>query len=208
MIAPELVTDGPGPCLAWRFSEPMSAISSAPLGGGLGHRAWVVIWEVDPDYAHEDPETDVRRRAQALGLEGDGVGFLTAVSVAGAVAAEDDGVRVDATVGVARPTWAAGPEGSHSHSIRTVGTINVVVQVPAALSDGALVNAIATVAEAKAQALGELGIAGTGTASDAACILSRGEGPADPWGGPRSRWGSRIARSVHAAVLEGVRVWD
>ena len=208
MIAPELVTDGPGPCLAWRFSEPMRAISSAPLGGGLGYRAWVVIWQVDPDYEHEDPEADVRRRARDLGLEGDGVGFLTAVAVAGVVAAEDDGVRVDATVGVARPTWAAGVEGSHSHSARTVGTINIVVQVPAQLNDGALVNAIATVAEAKAQALGDLGIAGTGTASDAACVLSRGDEPADPWGGPRSRWGSRIARAVHAAVLEGVRVWD
>lgn len=205
MIAPELVDDGHGPCLVWRLPEARRAVSSAPLGGGLSRVRWVVSVQVDADYDHPDPEADVLRRASALGLDGGGVGFLTAADLSAMTTAHDGGVQVDATVGLAVPTWAAGPEGSHSAP--SVGTINAVVQVPAALTDGALVNAVATIAEAKAQALADAGVAGTGTASDAACVLCLPDGERERWGGPRSRWGSRIARSVHAAVMEGSRPW-
>ncbi|XVQ08508.1 adenosylcobinamide amidohydrolase [Spirillospora sp. CA-255316] len=85
------------------------------------------------------------------------------------------------------------------------GTVNVVVEVPAALSDAALVNAVVTATEAKTQALLEAGYACTGTASDAICIAApiRGAGEAEPFAGPRSIWGARIARAVHAAVHAG-----
>ncbi|MCW2900719.1 MAG: hypothetical protein JWO67_2984, partial [Streptosporangiaceae bacterium] len=43
----------------------------------------------------------------------------------------------------------------------------------------------------------------SGTASDAVCVAARAEGPEEPFGGPRSRWGARIARAVHAAVRHG-----
>ena len=69
--------------------------------------------------------------------------------------------------------------------------------------DAALVNAIATATEAKAQALFELGIAGTGTATDAVCIATPADGRAETFGGPRSRWGSRLARAVRDAVRLG-----
>jgi adenosylcobinamide amidohydrolase len=76
-----------------------------------------------------------------------------------------------------------------------------------ALSDAALVNAIATVTEAKAQALADTGVAGTGTASDAVCVAAAAaigtDGEAETYGGPRSVWGARMARAVHRAVLEG-----
>jgi adenosylcobinamide amidohydrolase len=88
-----------------------------------------------------------------------------------------------------------------------VGTINTLVRVPVRLSDAALVNAVATVAEAKAQALWEIGVEATGTASDATAVLCAPDGTAEPFGGPRSTWGARIARAVHAAVREGGRDW-
>ena len=50
---------------------------------------------------------------------------------------------------------------------RDVGTINTVIFVPMRLSDGALINAVATATEAKSQALFEAGIPATGTPSDA-----------------------------------------
>lgn len=87
------------------------------------------------------------------------------------------------------------------------GTINILVVVPVAMSDAALVNAVMTVTEAKTQALAETGFPGTGTASDAVCVAVPQDGPEEMFGGPRSEWGARIARAVHAAVLDGVHRW-
>jgi adenosylcobinamide amidohydrolase len=61
-----------------------------------------------------------------------------------------------------------------------------------------------TATEAKSQALFERGVPGTGTASDAVCVLCPPTGTAAPFAGPRSAWGARIGRAVHAAVLEGL----
>ncbi len=71
------------------------------------------------------------------------------------------------------------------------------------LSDAALVNAVATITEAKAQALWELGLAATGTATDAVTVLCPVDGPAEPYGGPLSAWGAPLARAAHRAVREG-----
>jgi adenosylcobinamide amidohydrolase len=83
------------------------------------------------------------------------------------------------------------------------GTINIVVAVPVALSDAALVNAVVTATEAKTQALLEAGYPCTGTASDAICVAASTSGEQEPFAGPRSTWGARIARAVHAAVRAG-----
>lgn len=90
--------------------------------------------------------------------------------------------------------------------VQRVGTVNIVVYVPAALGDAALVNAVATATEAKCQAIGELGLPGTGTPTDSVTVLCPAGGPAlptEPYGGPRSTWGAPLARAVHAAVRAG-----
>ena len=79
----------------------------------------------------------------------------------------------------------------------------MVAFLPERLSDAALLNALCTATEAKAQALFETGVPGTGTASDALAILCPADGPAHRFGGPRSTWGARLARAVHSAVVEG-----
>jgi adenosylcobinamide amidohydrolase len=84
-----------------------------------------------------------------------------------------------------------------------VGTVNIVILVPVQLSDAALVNAVATATEAKAQAIVELGHPGTGTPTDAVTVLCPAGGPVAEYGGPRSRWGAPLARAVHAAVRAG-----
>jgi adenosylcobinamide amidohydrolase len=83
------------------------------------------------------------------------------------------------------------------------GTINVIVSVPVPLGDAAYVNAVMTATEAKTQALLEAGISATGTASDAVCIAAPVAGEREDFAGPRSLWGARIARAVHAAVHAG-----
>jgi adenosylcobinamide hydrolase len=187
------------PLLVWRLNPPRLAVSSGPLGGGLGVRHWLINATVPMSYAREDPDAHLAELADQLGLDGPGVGLLTGVDVADMVTRTDGGVTVWATVGLGPPAWAAAPDEKAAKA----GTVNIVVEVPVRLADAALVNAVATVAEAKAQALWEMGIQGTGTPTDATCILCATDAEAEPYGGPRSTWGARIARAVHQAVLAG-----
>ncbi|MFG2104071.1 adenosylcobinamide amidohydrolase [Micromonospora echinaurantiaca] len=189
------------PLLLWRADRPLRAVSSAPLGGGIGERRWVVNATVPMSYDRDDPADHLAGLADQLGLDGPGVGLLTGVDVAEVVARTDTGVRAWATVGLGTPVWAAAPAPAAPG--QRVGTVNIVLYVPARLGDAALVNAVATATEAKAQAIGELGMPGTGTPTDAVTVLCPADGPIAEYGGPRSVWGAPLARAVHAAVLAG-----
>lgn len=48
------------------------------------------------------------------------------------------------------------------------------------------------------------GIGGTGTASDAVCLLCPIGGVEEPFGGPRSVWGRRLADATYHAVAAGI----
>lgn len=187
--------------LRWRLPTPRLAIASTAFGGGLGVRHWVLNAQVPIDYRCDDPARDLADLAAALGCSGPGVGFLTAADVQRWTRGDSRGITVFATVGLRAPGWAAAPDAAVATP--TPGTINLVAFVPERLSDAALVNAVATVTEAKTQALLDAGIAGTGTASDAVCVLVPTDGPEEPYGGPRSRLGAPLARAVHAAVSAG-----
>jgi len=198
--------------LVWRLPDGVRAASTAPSGGGLGTRYWILNASVAPDYARLDPGAHVAELARHLGLDRDGVGMLTAVDVSDAHQAVVDGVTVTATVGLAHPTWAAASAGrtpANPPIPVAGGTINIVAFLPEPMTDAALLNAIVTGTEAKTQALLQASVPGTGTASDAICIVcprAAGATPgagADPFGGPRSRWGAPLARAVHAAVTAG-----
>lgn len=193
------------PVLVYRPPERAWSISSGVLGGGSGPRDWVINTMVPAAYHHPDPAAHLASIAAELELPGTGVGLMTAVDVRRRVTAVDTGVVVDATVGIGAPAWAAAPDGDLREF--TPGTINIVAWVPVRLSEAALVNAVATIAEAKAQAMWGIGVAATGTASDAVCLMCPCDGDAEPYGGPRSVWGARLARAVHAAVVDGGRGW-
>ena len=194
------------PVLVWRFARPLLAISSGPLGGGIGQRSWAVNATVPMSYDRDDPDVHLAGIAAGLGLpDTPGVGLLTGVDVARHAVASDGGAAVTATVGLGAPAWAAAPDGDLRRA--APGTINIVAHVPVRLSEAALVNAVATIAEAKAQALWDLSVPATGTCTDATCLSCPPDGPAEPYGGPRSTWGARLARAVHAAVLSGGKAW-
>lgn len=220
------------PLLVWQFREPRLCIASGPLGGGVGARDWLVNATVPLDYHRTDPDRHLTEIGAALGLAGTGCGLLTAVDVTRYHLAADGGVHATATVGLSSPAWAAAPDRHFRREVpaglRTtaftdyeiveyrpltdgdgyrVGTINIVVAVPVRLSGAALVNAVATATEAKAQALHEVGVRATGTASDAVVVHCPTDGAEETYGGPRSVFGARIARAVHAAVLAGARAW-
>ena len=189
------------PVLVWRFDPPRQTISSAPYGGGVGERGWVLNATVPHGYDRLDPDRHVAEIADELRLAGPGTGLLTAVDVRKVVSVTERGVTAEVTTGIGVPTWAAAPESAGER----IGTINAVCRLPVRLSPAALVNAVATVAEAKAQALFEAGVDGSGTATDAIVLLCPNFGPAEPYGGPRSRIGSALARAVHEAVSSGLR---
>lgn len=192
------------PVLLVPFPRPWRVVASAPLGGGIGLRRFVLNAQVLPSYARRDPDAHLRELAAAFGLSGPGVGMLTAADVRAARRADDQGVAVLATVGLGHPIRAAAvpgeAEGAAQAAGLIAGTINLVALLPVRLSDAALVNAVATATEAKVQALFDLGLDSTGTATDALCIACPAEGPPGSFGGPRSPWGAPLARAVHAAV--------
>jgi adenosylcobinamide hydrolase len=204
------------PMLVWRLPAPVLAISSAVLGGGVGECRWLINASVPMSYDRDDPATHLAELAAHGDLTGRGVGLLTGVDVADMVSETDDGVRLWATVGLGAPIQACAPANGPARAVAEVGgvgrrgeqpppvgTINVVAWVPQRLSDGALVNAVATITEAKAQAIRDLGLAATGTATDAICVLCPPAGPEAPYGGPRSRWGEPLARAAYRAILRG-----
>lgn len=196
-------------CLVWRLRGPMLAASTAVVGGGIGLRDWVLNVQVPAGYGRIDPGTHVAEVAGAARLAGPGVGMLTAAHVARVAVCDDEpGVRVEATVGLSLPVWAAAPKGTDearpAEAARRPGTINVVVFVPERHTDAALANLLCTITEAKTQALSDGAVPGTGTASDAVTVLCPPDGPAEPFGGPRSAHGAPVARAVYAALRSGM----
>nr|WP_211244546.1 adenosylcobinamide amidohydrolase [Actinospica robiniae] len=191
--------------LAWRAGPGWRMVSSSVLGGGLGEREWVLNAQVRAGYDRMDPEAHLRELASGLDLRGPGVGLMTAASVDAFVHAADDEVEAVVTAGLGVPTWAAAPD--HVPAPYRPGTINIIAAVPAALTDAALINCIGTATEAKVQALLDAGYDCSGTPSDAVCIAARTAAAAagahpEPFGGPRSRWGARLARAVYTAVYQ------
>ena len=201
--------------LAWRVPRGWWGLSSAAVGGGLVRPRWVLNLGVGDDFTRTDLDRYASSRADGLGVSGPGTALLTAADVSQVVATEVDGVRVWATVGVTKPTWAVPPERAGHDGVSgregyVPGTINIVAVMTVPLSASALVQAVGTTTEAKAQALVEAGVPGTGTASDAVVVLSP-EPPGDEghagtvvFAGVRSEWGGRIAAAVHGAVRDGL----
>ena len=192
------------PMALWHPGPGYRMISTAVLGGGLGPREWMLNAQVPSGYARTDPAEHLRELARGLGLTGPGIGLLTAAQVTDLVQRQDEEVQAAATVGLSVPTWAAAPPGPPDPELAWPGTINIVLALPVPLTGAAFVNAVVTATEAKAQAVLEAGFAATGTASDAICVAApAGPGQEEEFTGPRSPWGARIARAVHAAVYAG-----
>ncbi len=176
----------------------MMSMSSAAVGGGFTEIGWAFNIGVSSDYGRTDLSDHAGEVAAELGLTGAGMALFTAAAVDEVCRSECGGVVVDATVGVTHPTWAADPTAVGREW--TPGTINLVAQLPVGLEPGAAVNAVVTATEAKSQALMACGIAGTGTASDAVGIVWPIGAETERFAGPRSEWGSKIAKAIYQVV--------
>jgi adenosylcobinamide hydrolase len=185
-------------------------LSSAVLGGGLtSARHWLNL-QVPHDYARTDPEAHLTEVARGNGLDpGEVIGMLTAADVRAGVRRDRGPASAVATVGIGQPLAAA---GRRPRPLPRIGTINVFVVVRQPLSDAALVAAVQTATEAKAQALADAGVRAlnhhgpaTGTATDAICV-AKPPGAEIAFAGPATAIGGAIAHAVHGAVLSGARI--
>ncbi|MFH8369495.1 adenosylcobinamide amidohydrolase [Streptomyces sp. NPDC018031] len=189
--------------LLWRAGPGWRMISSAVLGGGIGERAWVLNAQVSHGYRRTDADRHLADLAGRAGVGGAGVGLMTAADVRAHGRAHDGGVAAVATAGLGVRGWAAAAPVEAQAVPAPPGTVNIIVAVPVALTDAALVNAVATATEAKVQALLEAGFDCSGTPTDAVCVAAhapRPGGEVHAFAGPRSLWGARLARAVHRAV--------
>lgn len=175
----------------------MTVASTASCGGGLGERHWLINAQVPHDYARHDLDRHGAELAAREQLTGPGVVMLTAVDVAEVRHTQEGEVHAGATVGLVDPIWAADAAAA---APQQPGTINIVALLPVRLTDAALLNALCTVTEAKTQALLDAGVPGTGTPTDAVTVVCPTGGATEPFGGPRSTWGARLARAVYRAV--------
>ncbi|MCM1975090.1 MULTISPECIES: adenosylcobinamide amidohydrolase [Streptomyces] len=188
--------------LLWQVGDGWRMISSAVLGGGIGERRWILNAQVGHGYRRVDPDRHLADLARLAGVDGPGVGLMTAADVRAYGSAHDGGVEAVATAGLGVRGWAASPAESTVTAPRA-GTINIVAAIPVPLTDAALVNAVATATEAKVQALLDAGLDCSGTPTDAVCVAApspRADEEVHAFAGPRSLWGARLARAVHDAV--------
>ena len=194
-------------------ASPLSVLSSAVAGGGLGRARAIVNLHVSRHCPWGDADLRLDAFAARRALPAPRVGLLTAAWTERAqVAAESArGIHtlVVATVGLSNPVaagWsAAGPAWP--------GTINTIVVVDAAVEPAALVNLALTVTEVKTLVLAAAGLGcddghgASGTSTDAVVVAATGRGPVARFGGPISDAGSVVARATRTALAEGVRRW-
>ncbi|MGW3492539.1 adenosylcobinamide amidohydrolase [Streptomyces sp. NPDC001020] len=188
--------------LLWQVGPGRRMISNAVLGGGIGERGWVLNAQVPHGYRRTDPDRHLADLAGDAGVEGPGVGLMTAADVSRHARAQDGGVEAIVTAGISVRGWAASPAKDPTVPAQP-GTINIIAVLPVALTDAALVNAVATATEAKVQALLDAGLDCSGTPTDAVCVAAHSPAPGEEvhaFCGPRSLWGARLARAVHRAV--------
>ncbi|UGY91926.1 adenosylcobinamide amidohydrolase [Streptomyces gobiensis] len=192
------------PMLVWAPGPGWRMLSSAVLGGGWDERHWVVNAQVRGGYRRMDTYRHLSTIAAEAGLRGPGVGLMTAASVRDVRRAAEEGAEALVTAGVGVHGWAA-TTGPSTAGPPPAGTINIIAALPVPLSPAAYVNAVATATEAKVQALLDAGLDASGTPTDAVCVAApvAGDGQVEEmFMGPRSVWGARLARTVHAATYQ------
>ena len=194
-------------------SAPLTVLSSAVEGGGLGQARVIVNLHVHKHCPWEDVNLRLDAFAARRALPLPRVGLLTAAWTAQArVAAERAGdfdALVVATVGLGNLISA----GWSAAAPAPPGTINTVVVLDANPEPAALVNLALTVTEVKALVLAEAGLRcadgrpASGTSTDAVVVAATGRGRPVRFGGPISEAGWLVANVARRAIGDGVRGW-
>ena len=139
--------------------------------GGTGTADAVYNITVPEGFTETELQRYIDSRRQDAGFDTEGFALLTGVDMRHARVAQSEETTVIATAGVSNPAMLPPPGTSVPVSTdrRSDGTVNLLVAVDVPLTDAALYNLIAVVAEAKAATLLRLTDA-PGTSSDAVIV--------------------------------------
>jgi iron complex transport system ATP-binding protein len=192
--------------LVLRSDKDLHVLASAVVGGGFTHARYIINRHVHKDYLHPDPSSDLQAFAASRGIPKPFVGLMTAVYLdqTQTVISRNNDLTIAAvvTAGLSNP---AIPGLSPPASLLP-GTINIILLVDGRLSPAAMVNAVITITEVKAQLLLECGVRtaegypATGTSTDAVVVACTGRGDLLPYAGPATRVGWLTGQSVRQAL--------
>jgi adenosylcobinamide amidohydrolase len=202
------------PFLTARFAEPQRTLGWSLLHPGFSIATDVVWVEVrNSDLGPSvDPHAFLEARLARSGLP-NALAFMTSRDIrrhhlchrhAGAVEA-----TCLTTVGLSNGERV----GTRRASGLYAGTINTLVHVSVPLTDGAMVEGISIVAQARTAAVIEFqdvqrGAAITGTGTDCIVIASPSRGEPVAWAGLHTDVGEAVGSAVYAATRDGAEQWE
>jgi adenosylcobinamide amidohydrolase len=202
------------PFLTARFAEPQRTLGWSLLHPGFAivtDVVWVEVRNSDLGPAI-DPCAFLEARLAQSGLP-NALAFMTSRDIrrhhfcrrrAGAVEA-----ACLTTVGLSNGERVGSRKAHGLHA----GTINTLVHVSVQLTDGAMVEALSIVAQARTAAIVESrnverGTAITGTGTDCIVVASPCRGEPIAWAGLHTEIGEAIGGAVYDATREGAEQWD
>jgi adenosylcobinamide amidohydrolase len=214
LTTPFFVVHCAPPFLTARFSSPQRALSWSLIRPGFSIVRDVVWVEVrNRDLALDvEPRAFLERRLADIGLP-DALALMTSRDIRRRRfhKARVDGVEASCltTVGLSNAERVGSRRSVRAHA----GTINSLVHVSCALTDGALVEAISIAAEARTAAILETrrphdGPAITGTGTDCIIVAAPCESEPTPWAGLHTAVGEALGAAVYNATYDGAQEWN
>lgn len=202
------------PFLTARFSCPQRTLGWSLLRPGFANVSDVVWLEAhDSDLRPDvDPIVFLRNKLAEAGLP-DALAFMTARDIRrhhfSRKFVEDIEAACLSTVGLSNGERI----GSRRPFCTRVGTINILVHVSCALTDGALVEAISIAAQARTAAIMETrrphdGPPITGTGTDCIVVAAPLSGEPVACAGLHTAIGEAIGAAVYEATRDGAETWD
>ena len=192
----------------------LKVLSSAALGGERRQTRFIINHTVEKSYNCDNPDRDLARLAEKIGLGEDVLGLMTAVDIRHTVVRS--GVKKDlvvaavCTAGTGNACSAGIPVFTDENAAAP-GTINIVVLIDGNLTEAAMVNAVITATEAKTRAMFQADIRlpdgnmATGTTTDAIVIACTGRGKLLTYAGAATSLGYLVGLTVYRAVAQGIK---
>jgi len=169
--------------------------ASTGVSGGIRSVSSLINHTVSAGWRHEDPKKELEFVAAGAGISDGFFGLLTAVSVQQCCVLQYDYVTAFITAGIRREPPADG------------GTINIILCSNEGLEDAALLETIMVATEAKAEALHAMGLAVSGTPTDAVIAASEGE-IKFRYAGRLTETGRRVRETVLFGLPEAIKLHD
>lgn len=198
-----------------RFRAPQRVLSWAPYRGGYCEAQSVAIWQVTNAQLPLGVDPIALIRSYMQSLDTGGVGMLTSRSIERVEVgyAEHAGLsaRAVVTAGLSNALCVGDTPGP----LRTLGTINCIVQVSAPLSLSAALEATSLVAEARTLAVLEAAEPSrrsferaTGTGTDCIALCSPCLDPAESYAGKHTAVGHVVGAAALRALRAAVQRWS